>query len=231
MAILKNCELWWVKCDPANPDRKFEKKGMWTVQLRTTDPTQRKQWRELGLKTKLQTKRNEEDEDVPVLTPEGKKQWQVILQKRCFNAKGQETEPVKVVDGQLNDIDPRTVGNGSVGNVRIFQYPSKKNEGEMVSMLMAIQVTKLKVYEPRSAEDSFDFEETEIINPSKGSDSFEEEEESVKKDESEDDEDDDIPFEGGRTPPKPSPKPSPRPTVASKSTAPKTADTHPEDAF
>ena len=212
MAILKNCEIWWLKADPKNPDRTFEKTGMWTVQLRTTDPEQRKEWHEAGLKPKLQIHREGEEEGMPLLTPEGKKQWRVNLQKKCIKKNGEPAELVKVVNGKLEDIDPRTVGNGSIGNVRVYQYDSTTKEGEKVSILMAIQITKHVMYEPRGDSESFDFEETETVAaPKKKEESFEE--------------DDDAPFEKGSQPPKAPKASAPKKPVA------KTADQHPEDAF
>ena len=217
MAILKNCEMHWIKCDPKNPDRTFEKTGMWTVQLRTTDPEQRKEWADNGLKPKLQIHREGDEEGMPMLTPEGKKQWRVNLQKRCFKRNGEAAEPVKIVNGKLEDLDSRTVGNGSIGNIRVYQYDSTTKEGEKVSILMAIQVTKHVVYEPRGDAESFDFEETEVVAPQKKEAAFE----------------DDVPFEQGSQPSKTSKapaKPSAKPPVKTPS-APKTADDHPEDAF
>lgn len=213
MAILKNCEMSWVKCDPKNPDRKFEKTGMWTVTISTTDPEQRKEWAEAGLKPKLQIHREGENEGMPLLTADGKKQWRVSLQKRCLKKNGDAAEPVKVVNGKLEDVDPRTVGNGSIGNIRVYQYDSTVKEGEKVSILMAIQVTKHVVYEPRNNEESFDFEETTVVN-------------SKKESSAEEFEEDDAPFEKGSQPPKNSSKPQ-----APKKPAVKTADEHPEDAF
>lgn len=172
MAILKNVEIWFAKVDPKNPDRKFNKDGQWTCQIRTNNPEQKSEWAKLGLKPVLAIHKEGEEEGMPLLDKEGKKQWRVSLSKRCKKASGEPAEHVKVVDGKLNDIDPRTIGNGSVGNIRIYQYDSKTEEGKKVSMLMAIQLTKHKVYEPRDGE-NFDFEETEVIGPDSGDDSFE----------------------------------------------------------
>jgi len=227
MAILKNCELHWVKCDPNKPDRSFEKDGMWGCQLRTSSLSQKNEWVEQGLKPKLVVHKEGEEEGLPVLF-DGKKQWRVNLSKRCVKRDKSLAEPVKIVNGQLEDVDPRTIGNGSIGNVRVFQYDSTTREGEKVSMLMAIQLTKYIVYEPRNEEDSFDTENTEVVKPAP----FNEDESDEEGDT--DEEDDDIPFDSGSktakstakssTPSKPAPK---KPGAPPK----KTADDHPEDSF
>ena len=160
MAMLKNVSLFWVKLDPKRPEAAFGDGGpKWQVQIRTYDKAQRDEWHALNIKTKPQ-----EDD--------GKIVYVGHLRKPTHKKDGEANAPVKVVNGQLEDLDPNTVGNGSVANCRIYQYDYevKKKEGAGVlkgvaTMLMAVQVTKLKVYEQKPREDDFDPTETEIVKP------------------------------------------------------------------
>jgi hypothetical protein len=68
-------------------------------------------------------------------------------------------------------LDPNTVGNGSIANVRIFQYNYSQGGKEGVAnVLMALQVVKHVVREARAREDDFEDCETETIVPEKAPD-------------------------------------------------------------
>ena len=208
MALLKNCELHYIKCDPKRPNASFNKKNpTWEAQIRTTDLEQKKEWDALGLKPKLLVgKEGEENEGEPILTADGKKQWRVNLKKKSVTQSGDAASPVKIVNGSLEDIDPNSVGNGSIGHVRIYQYEfdqeGKKEKG-IASVLMAIQLKRHVVYIPKVRDDEFEMEDTETINPAP--------------------QDGDDGGEGA--PAAPSPK------AKTASPAPKLADTRPEDQF
>jgi hypothetical protein len=158
MAILKNVEIWYTKLDPKKPNTKFNKEQpTWEVQLRTRDKKQAQEWKDLNLKVNTDT-----DADEKVF-------YRVNLKKKSKKKDGTPVEPVKVVNGALDAIDPNTIGNGSIGNVRIFQYEYGE-ESKIASMLMAIQLTKHVVYEPKPSEDDFEMTETIV---EKTADSFE----------------------------------------------------------
>lgn len=170
MAMIKNAEVHYVKCDPKRPSSAYNKKNpTWEVQIRTSDEAQRAEWKKMNLQVKLLTMKdpNDDDEDapkVPVLTADGKKIYRVNLKKGPIKKDGEKAEPVKVVNGALEDVDPNTIGNGSICNIRVFQYEYKNDEGEgIASMLMAIQVKKHIVYVPKARDDDFDVEDTEVI--------------------------------------------------------------------
>lgn len=155
MALIKNAELHFVKCDPKRPNAKFNKKNpTWEVQIRTTDKNQRKEWEAMGLPVKA------------VVPDEGAPYWKVNLRKKSFKESGEAAKPVNVVNGQLDDIDPNTIGNGSIGHVRIYQY-EYNNEGTqgIASILMAIQVVRHILYVAQPREDDFEMTETEVIAP------------------------------------------------------------------
>jgi hypothetical protein len=151
MAILKACEIWFPKLDPKRPNSKYNKKNpTWDVQVRTKDVKVKKSWEALGLKPK------------PVLDEETAEllYFRINLRRRTIKASGEKSDPVDVVNGRLEAIDPRTLGNGSIANIRIFQYKFT-NDGEegLATVLMALQVTKHIKYEPTESEDGFDMQE------------------------------------------------------------------------
>ena len=109
--IIKNCELYFAKLDPARPNAKFNKKNpTWELQIRTSDQETRKQWTQMGLNVK------------PVVPDEGEPFFRVNLRKKSIKEDGEKASSVDVVDAQLNPVDAKSIGNGSVGNVKVFQY-------------------------------------------------------------------------------------------------------------
>ena len=161
MAIINNAELWWARLDPARPNDKFDKdQPTWEVQIRTKDREEATRWKK---DLNLNVKSDEHD---------GEAFFKVTLKKKSKKRDGAAVDPVKVVDSQLNDIDPNTIGHGSTGNVRVYQYDYDVggNQG-IASMLMAIQITKLIKYDPSPREDTFELldDPTEVIT---SSDSF-----------------------------------------------------------
>jgi hypothetical protein len=154
--ILRNCELWFAKLDPKRPNNKFNKKNpTWEVQIRTYDKAQKKEWEALNLPIKA------------IVPDEGQPYFRVNLRKKSIKVDGDASSPVRVVDGSLNDVDPNSIGNGSIGNVRIFQYTYPRPDGTegIVSVLMGIQLTKHIVYVPKPRGDDFGEEDTEVIIP------------------------------------------------------------------
>jgi hypothetical protein len=86
----------------------------------------------------------------------------VTLRKKSKKKDGSPNQPVTVVDGSLTAIEPSSIGNGSIGNVKIFQYEYPP-DNKIASMVMAIQITKLKEYIPKGSDDDFELTETEVI--------------------------------------------------------------------
>jgi hypothetical protein len=157
MALLKNVELWYPFLDPKRPNPKFNKVNpTWEVQGRTTDKTQKKEWEELGLPVK------------PVIPEDGAPYWRVNFKKRSLLVDGSPAVPVDVVDGFINPVDPRTIGNGSIGNIRIYQrnyINPETNEAGVAATLSGVQLTMHKVYTPKPFEDEFEETETKRIEP------------------------------------------------------------------
>jgi hypothetical protein len=151
--VIKNAELWFLKLDPKRPSTAFNK-VQWEVQIRTKDKEVNKQWREMKLATKLI-----EDEET------GETYYRVNLHKKAKTEDGGAANPVEVVDGRLKPLNPNTVGNGSIGNIVIFQsdYVFEGKPG-VRSTPMRIQVTLHKVYVPQKREE-FEETDTEVVMP------------------------------------------------------------------
>jgi len=88
-------------------------------------------------------------------------QFAINVTRKAKNAKGQETK-VRVVDQNKNNITD-LIGNGSIGNVMVYQYPWEvSGKTGIKTVVLAIQVTKLLKYEPEGV----DFD---VITPTKKS--------------------------------------------------------------
>ena len=155
MAMIKSAEIWYTKLNPKRPNAKYNKKNpTWEIQIRTYSPATKKAWEAMNLNCTAVLP--EEEGEKPY--------WRVNLKKKSLDKDGEPAKPVKIVDGQLNEIDPDTIANGSIGNIRIFQY-EYDNDGDkgIASMLMAIQLTKHIVYVPKPRDDDFEMTDTEVI--------------------------------------------------------------------
>ena len=77
----------------------------------------------------------------------------VSLKRKAKKADGSDNGKVRVVDSSLQAMEnTKIIGNGSIGNVVVFQFPyeyaGRKGVG---SSLTAVQVTKLEKYEANAA--------------------------------------------------------------------------------
>jgi hypothetical protein len=168
MPIFQNCTVFFVRCDPRFPSKVFnEDNPTWEIQLRTTDKAQKKEWENANLPVKS------------VLPDEGDPYWRVALRKKSLKKDKTTGEmvPTKaptVVDGNLDPIEPNSVGNGSICNVDVFMYEyPKKGTTEVATgcVLRGIQVTTHVVYKPKPFVIGPAFEKTEtvrIVPPPKG---------------------------------------------------------------
>ena len=157
MAILKNVELYFAKLDPKRPNATFNTENpTWEVQIRTKDKKQAAEWKALNISVKP-----DEDSD-------GKIFYKATLKKKSKKkdkSSGElvANEPVQVVSGSLEKIDPSKIGNGSIANVRLFQYEYEMaGKKGIASMLMAVQITKLNEYIPKPREDDFEMTDFEV---------------------------------------------------------------------
>jgi len=148
--IIENVEIYFAKL--VKPNNRFNKENpTWEIQIRTAEKKQADEWKASGLTVK------------PVIPDDGAPFFRVNLKKKSIGKDGPAT-PVRVVDGKLNDINPDTIGNGSVGNIRVFQYNYTNNGvAGTASVLMAIQLTKYVVYTPPVRDDEFEETSTERV--------------------------------------------------------------------
>lgn len=159
MTILKNVEVRFAQLNPEKPSTKIKKSGRWSIQIFTRSRDQAKEWRDLNIKVKM----NEDDSGVF---------YTANIARNVVKTDGTKAEAPKVVNGNLVGIDPNTIGNGSICNIRIFQYEYtfKNEDGSTVegiaTILMAVQVIKHIVYhrKPGAMED-FEETATETIDP------------------------------------------------------------------
>ena len=173
MALINQAHMYFVRLNAKRPNSQLNKENpTWELQIRTSDPEQKQEWVDLKLNPKLlkysdNTKeKNEDGESLAgenILDKNGKKQWRVNLVRRSIKADKTPQTPPKVVNGSLEDIDPDTIGNGSIGNISVYQYPSQKDEEVMVNMIRSVQVTKHIVYVRQPSDDEFEITETETI--------------------------------------------------------------------
>ena len=151
---ISDVEVYWVKCDPSNPAPAFEESGRpkWEIQIRTDSAAQNKAWKDAGIATKV--KEDEETGD--------RLYWYATLRKPAIKADGTPAKPVKFVDGNLDPVDPNTVGNGSKCNIRIFAVPYEiKSKGKVTkagisNMPTDVQVLLHKVYTPTAGGPAFE---------------------------------------------------------------------------
>ena len=82
----------------------------------------------------------------------------VALKRKAVKADGSPMDPVRVVDANKAPImDRRSIGNGSVGNVIVWQAPYEVQGRKGISnSLTAVQITTLEVYSGGSNNVDFD---------------------------------------------------------------------------
>lgn len=79
------------------------------------------------------------------------------LKRKATKANGEANSKVRVVDAQRNELDASKIGNGSKGNVIVWQYDYEfAGSKGMTTSLTAVQVTDLVVYEGSAGSVDFD---------------------------------------------------------------------------
>lgn len=132
---IENVELNWARLDsPVSPFGTAQ----YELQIATTD------------KSKAQELK---DNFFNVKEKDGK--FVVSLKRKAKKADGSDNGKVRVVNADLSPMEnTRILGNGSVGNVIVFQYPySAMGRKGIASSLTAVQVTKLEKYEATVSDD------------------------------------------------------------------------------
>ena len=148
--LISNVELNWARLDaPVTPFGTPQ----WELQIATTDATQAQVLRENHMNVK------EKD---------GK--FTVSLKRKAVRANGDPMDPVRVVDAnKLPMENRRSIGNGSRGNVIVWQAPYEAMGRKGISSsLTAVQVTELVEY----TAGGLDFDVVEGAEPQKAEDLF-----------------------------------------------------------
>jgi hypothetical protein len=154
--IINNVTFFWAKLDPKKPVEPFGT-SQWELQIR------------------FPSKRDKEMAQFGKIKPvEGEKGMsQINLKKKAELASGEPAKPVLVVDTKKNEIDPKSIGNGSKGNVMVLlrDYEIKGPKGNVTKsgtsvMLTKVQVTELVEFKPTGGNfTDFDYEENADNTP------------------------------------------------------------------
>jgi len=140
--IVKDVDLYYAKLK--NPVKPFGELR-WELQMRTSDEATADEWKK---EYELNVKKVED-------------YWKVNVTRPLLNKNKEENDAPQVVDSTRSPISGDNIGNGSKGNVKLFQYPydvaGRKGTG---SMLSGVQVTNLIEYVPDSSIDFDVLEDT-----------------------------------------------------------------------
>jgi len=210
-AIIRGAELWWAKLDPKHPVEPFGTL-QWEVQLRFPKSAV-EEMEQFGTVKKCK---------------EGKL-YQLNLKKKAVKADGEPAKPIKVElkneDGDLEEIDPRTIGNGSVGAVKIMlrDYQITGPKGKVTKEGTAITLHAVQLdeegyikYEPRDGGFDFDEEDEDEAPKKKSKAPVKKSKKVVEEDDDEDDEDEDE-DEDDEPAPRKKAKPTPKKPVKTSS--------------
>lgn len=126
---IDNVQLNWAKLD--KPVAPFGT-SQWEIQAVTTDKKLANQL--------MKEHFNVKEKDGAFVIP---------LKRKELKKDGSANNPPQVVDAKLQPLDPKVIGNGSIGNIMVYQYNydmmGRKGIGTMLS---GVQVTHLEKYDP-----------------------------------------------------------------------------------
>ena len=130
--LIQDVELNWARLDTPQ-DNPFGGPAAWEVQVSTSDKAKADEMKASGLNVK-----------------EKDGQFVANLRRKSVRASGEPMDPVRVVDAQKQPMDSaarRSIGNGSKGNVIVWQAPYENMGRKGISnSLTAVQVTELVEY-------------------------------------------------------------------------------------
>lgn len=152
--VIEDVELWHPRL--SRPDSYKGGDLKWSIQLRVFDEDRADALEALG----FTVKRIKEDD--------GTKYWRANVSRKVEKNDGTRREPPMLLDGQLRPLDPKILGNGSKGNVRIYCWEMER-DGETLSgrILDKIQVSHLIKYEGGDEEQGEDFK---VVSDGEGDD-------------------------------------------------------------
>jgi hypothetical protein len=145
---VNNVYLYWVKCDPENPVDNWDGSGkQWTVQVRV--PLDRAD--DLEPYGKLKPVNKETQELEPFIDDNGEAWVWVELYQKAFTKAGKPLRAPEFVGMSREAIDPTTVGNGSLADIRIHCRPyvmrNPKNPAIILKQGTACSPSKIRVRE------------------------------------------------------------------------------------
>ena len=137
--IIRDAELHWAKLvKPVEPFGTLQ----WELQMRTADKDEAEKWK----KEFYLTVKTEDGDDGTY--------YKANVKRKAIKKDGDQNTPPDVLDGAKKPIDGSNVGNGSIGNVMLFQFPYEMQGRKGVSSILSkVQVTDLKVYQNSNATD------------------------------------------------------------------------------
>lgn len=190
MPIIRNLTVRYCQLNPERPNPKFDKKNpRWEVQVYTDDPAERDRLRKEGLILKLvKYKEGHEKEGEPILNAKGNREWKLTLNKRSLSKEGNKNQPVEVVSGANQPIDPDSIGNGSIVNCRVTmneRIDPNTGETKVNVTLQGVQVIKHIVYKGRREE--FGTADYVVVDPQEGAESDQGDVQHAGDDETDDD--------------------------------------------
>ncbi len=150
--IIRDVIINWAKLNPAKPVDNYAGDA--------------KQWE---LQAQIPVARRAEFEQFGKVkgVADGKKKFvERGFQKKAFKADGEPAKPVEVVDIYKNPVDPKTIGNGSKGNLKLMlrdyeiknPKTGKVTKSGTTAMLVAVQITDLVKFEPKDNGNFADFD-------------------------------------------------------------------------
>ena len=144
---IDNVELNWAKLSkPVNPFGTEQ----WELQVATTDKAVADDWSA----NHFNVKQDKVDSS----------KFTISLKRKAVKANGDANMPVKIVDAAANALSPEKIaqiGNGSTGNVIVYQYPySTAGREGIANSLTAVQVVDFKEYTA-----PIDFEPVTAVDP------------------------------------------------------------------
>jgi len=169
MTIIKDATIFWLKADPNNPvkigdDNDGNPRMGWEVELRTEDKAEANRWRKEYNATKhvKAVREDKDDEESAVLFY----RWK--FRRNQFKANGQESNPPEVLRGDTGEAfsDPKIVGNGSVGDVRIFTREfTHDGVTKHVHYFLGLSVKELHRYVPQPKEEFEHVNSMKVVDP------------------------------------------------------------------
>lgn len=154
MPIINNVEIHYLAADPTRGKRyknDSDNPEKWSVQLRTSDKAEAKAWTEdYGFKVTAIVP--DEDGEAPY--------FRANLSAFTRGQDGELNRPLEIIASGIGAVDPNTVGNGSVANVRFRLVGSGDDRRRYFN---GLQLTKWIKYD--GGEESFDLidQEVEIV--------------------------------------------------------------------